>query len=44
MSLISAFYLAAGSLIIGFEVELEGPDALQTEQEWQKKQLTARSK
>ena len=44
MSLISAFYLAAGSLIIGFEVELEGPEALRAEQEWQKKQLAARSK
>jgi 4-carboxymuconolactone decarboxylase len=39
MSLISAFYLAAGSLIIGLEVELEGHDALKSEQEWQKKQL-----
>lgn len=44
MSLISAFYLAAGSLIIGFEVEVEGPEALKTEQEWQRKQLAARSK
>ena len=44
MSLISAFYLAAGSLIIGLEVQLEGAEALRTEQEWQKKQLAAKAK
>jgi 4-carboxymuconolactone decarboxylase len=43
MSLTSAFYLAAGSLIIGLEVQLEGPEALRTEQDWQRKQIAAKA-
>jgi 4-carboxymuconolactone decarboxylase len=39
MALISAFYLSAGALIIGFDVELEGPDALHREQDWQRQRL-----
>jgi 4-carboxymuconolactone decarboxylase len=39
MALISAFYLSAGALIIGLEVQLEGPEALQREQEWQRRKL-----
>jgi 4-carboxymuconolactone decarboxylase len=39
MALISAFYLSAGALIIGFDVELEGPDALHREQDWQRQKL-----
>ena len=39
MALISAFYLSAGALIIGFDVELEGPEALHREQDWQRQKL-----
>jgi 4-carboxymuconolactone decarboxylase len=39
MSLISAFYLSAGALIIGLDVQLEGPEALKCEQEWQRRRL-----
>lgn len=40
-AMISAYYLAAGSLIIGFEVELEGQESLQLELDWQKSRLSA---
>ena len=37
--MISAFYLSAGALIIGFDVELEDPDALHRERDWQRQRL-----
>jgi len=40
VSLLSAYYMAAGSLIIGLGVQLEGPDALKTELEWQRKTMS----
>ena len=39
MALISAFYLSAGALIIGLDVQLEPPEALRREQEWQRRKL-----
>ena len=39
MALISAFYLSAGALIIGLDVELEGQDSLNREQDWQRQRL-----
>lgn len=41
ISLLSAFYLSAGALIIGLDVELEPPEALQLELGWQKKHMEA---
>jgi alkylhydroperoxidase family enzyme len=35
IAMISAFYLSAGAFIIGFEVELESPETLQIELDWQ---------
>lgn len=40
-AMISAYYLAAGSLILGFDVELEDAASLQIELEWQKARLSA---
>jgi 4-carboxymuconolactone decarboxylase len=39
IALLSAYYMAAGALIIGLEVPLEPPEAMQIELAWQKKQL-----
>jgi alkylhydroperoxidase family enzyme len=39
VALLSSYYMAAGALIIGLDVELEGPELLATELEWQKKTL-----
>lgn len=39
ISLISAYYLAAGAIITGFGVELEGPEILQIELDWQARQM-----
>jgi 4-carboxymuconolactone decarboxylase len=39
MALISAFYLSAGALIIGLDVQLEVPEAFEREQEWQRRRL-----
>jgi 4-carboxymuconolactone decarboxylase len=36
MSLLSAYYLATGALIVGFEIPIESRDVLQTELKWQK--------
>jgi len=38
ISLVSAYYLALGACIIAFDVELEPPEMLQTELDWQRKQ------
>lgn len=40
-AVISAYYLAAGSLIVGFDVALEDEDSLQLELDWQKARLGA---
>jgi 4-carboxymuconolactone decarboxylase len=39
VALLSAYYMAAGALIVGLDVELEGPELLRTELEWQKRTL-----
>jgi alkylhydroperoxidase family enzyme len=39
ISLISAYYLAAGAIITGFGVELEGPEILQIELDWQSSRM-----
>jgi 4-carboxymuconolactone decarboxylase len=39
VSLLSAYYMAAGSLIIGLGVETETPEQLKVELEWQKKTM-----
>lgn len=39
IAMISAYYLAAGSLIIGFEVEMEPDEDFQKELDWQKTRL-----
>ncbi len=44
VALIAAFYLAAGSLIIGMDVQLETPEALQTEIDWQQKMIAAKGR
>lgn len=42
VALLSSYYMAAGALIIGLGVQLEGPELLKTELEWQKKTMAAR--
>jgi 4-carboxymuconolactone decarboxylase len=39
VALLSSYYMAAGALIVGLDVQLESPDMLRTELEWQKKTL-----
>ena len=39
IALISSYYMAAGALIVGLGVEIEPPEVLQTELDWQKKTL-----
>ena len=39
IALISAYYLAAGAFLVGFDVELESPETLQLELDWQTSQL-----
>lgn len=41
MSLLSGYYLSAGALIIGFDVELEPPEVLQLERDLQTRRLKA---
>lgn len=41
IALISAYYLAAGSVLVGFSVELESPETLQIELDWQAKRLAS---
>jgi 4-carboxymuconolactone decarboxylase len=43
ISLVSAYYLALGACIIAFDVELEPPEMLQTELDWQRKQSAAKA-
>ena len=43
ISLASAYYLALGACIVAFDVELEPPEMLQTELDWQRKQSAAKS-
>jgi alkylhydroperoxidase family enzyme len=40
VALLSAYYMAAGALIIGLDVEVEGPEMLARELEWQKQRPT----
>ena len=42
VGLLSSYYMAAGALIIGLDVELESPELLQTELEWQKKTMAGK--
>ena len=42
VALLSSYYMAAGALIIGLDVELESPELLQTELEWQKKTMAGK--
>ena len=39
VAVLSAYYMAAGALIIGLGVEIEPPDVLQVELDWQRKTL-----
>jgi alkylhydroperoxidase family enzyme len=39
IALIAAFYTAAGALIMANDVQIEGPEALQTEIDWQRKKM-----
>jgi hypothetical protein len=38
ISLTSGYYLALGACLIAFDVELEPPEVLQVELDWQRKQ------
>lgn len=42
ISLIAGYYLALGTMLLAFEVELEAPEVLAIELEWQRKQSAAR--
>lgn len=42
IALIAAFYTAAGALIMANDVQIEGPEALRTEIEWQRRQMEAK--
>jgi 4-carboxymuconolactone decarboxylase len=42
IALLSAYYMAAGALIIGLDVEVEGPEMLATELAWQKTRMQAK--
>ncbi len=44
ISLLAAYYLAAGSLIIGMGVEVEPPEVLQIELDWQKHTMAEAAK
>lgn len=39
IAMISAFYLSAGAILIGFEVELEDAETLQVELDWQSSRM-----
>lgn len=39
IALIAAYYISVGSLVIGLGVEIEPPDVLQTELDWQQRTL-----
>lgn len=41
LSLLSAYYMAAGALIVGLGVQVEPPEALQAELAWQKHTMSA---
>ena len=41
IALLSAYYMAAGALIVGLDVEIEGPESIAKELAWQKRQMQA---
>ena len=44
MCQLSGYYMGAGALIIAFELELEPPEILQIELDWQSKRLASESR